>query len=113
MIADMPRQRPRHLHRETSRHGRATWYVRIGKGKRIRIGGDYGSPEFMAAYDEAVSGRRAPVRPSGPTEGSFAWALSLYRRSQAWSVLSLATRRQRENIFRNVEASLGSSKLSA
>ena len=113
MIENMPRPRPPHLHRETTRHGKHAWYVRIGKGKRVRIGGDYGSPEFTAAYDEAISGRRAPVRPTGPAEGSFAWALGLYRRSQAWGVLSIATRRQRENIFRKVEASHGGSKLTA
>ena len=35
------------------------------------------------------------------------------RRSQAWATLSLATRRQRENIFRKLGASHGVSKLSA
>ena len=32
MIATMPRPRPPHLHREITRHGKAVWYVRIGKG---------------------------------------------------------------------------------
>jgi integrase len=113
MIENMPRPRPPHLHRETTRHGKHAWYVRIGKGKRVRIPGEYGSPEFTAAYDEAISGRRAPVRPAGPAEGSFAWALGLYRRSQAWGVLSIATRRQRENIFRKVETSHGASRFLA
>ena len=48
MIENMPRPRPPHLHRETTRHGKHAWYVRIGKGKRVRIDGDYGSPEFTA-----------------------------------------------------------------
>src|SRR5580692_7874543 len=113
MIENMPRPRPPHLHRETTRHGKHAWYVRIGKGKRVRIGGDYGSPEFTAAYDEAISGRRAPVRPTGPTEGSFGWALGLYRRSQAWAVLSFATRRQREAIFRQIEKTHGTSRFLA
>jgi len=39
MIENMPRPRPPHLHRETTRHGKHAWYVRIGKGKRVRIGG--------------------------------------------------------------------------
>ena len=96
-----------------TRHGKPVWYVRIGKGQRMRIPGDYGTAEFGIAYEEAVSGRKAPVRPTGPSEGSFAWALALYRRSQACSILSLATRRQREAIFRKIEASLGGSKLTA
>ena len=113
MIDDMPRPRPPHLHRETTRHGKAVWYVRIGKGQRIRIPGEYGSAEFMAAYDEAISGRPGPVRSTGPAEGSFAWALGLYRRSQAWAVLSIATRRQREAIFRQIEKTHGASRFLA
>ena len=46
----MPRPRPPHLHRETNRHGKMVWYVRIGKGPRIRIKAVYGTPEFEAAY---------------------------------------------------------------
>jgi hypothetical protein len=78
MIDSMPRPRPPNLQREITRHGKPVWYLRVGKGKRVRIPGEYGSPEFMAAYDEAISGRRGPVRPSGPTEGSFGWALGLF-----------------------------------
>ena len=109
MIDSMPRPRPPHWRRETPRHGKPVWYVHIGKGKRVRIPGEYGSAEFMAAYDEAISGRRGPVRSSGPAEGSFAWALGLYRRSQAWAALSIATRRQREAIFRQIEKTHGTS----
>src|SRR5262249_5835560 len=31
-MEDMPRPRPPHLHRQVTRHGKAVWYVRIGKG---------------------------------------------------------------------------------
>jgi integrase-like protein len=110
MMGGMPRPRPPHLHRETTRHGKSVWYVRIGKSKRVRIPGEYGSPEFSAAYDEAISGRRGPVRSTGPADGSFTWALGLYRRSQAWAVLSIATRRQREAIFRQIEKTHGNSR---
>jgi hypothetical protein len=33
---------------------------------------------------------------------TLAWALERYRNSSAWAALSNATRRQRENIFRQV-----------
>ena len=42
----MPRPRPPHLHREVTRHGTGVWYVRVGKGPRIRIRAQYGTPEF-------------------------------------------------------------------
>lgn len=79
----------------------------------MRIPGEYGSAEFMAAYDDAISGRCKPLRPSGPAEGSLAWTLGLYRRSQAWAVLSIATRRQREAIFRQIEKTHGTSRFLA
>lgn len=109
----MPRKLPIHLHRQISRHGKPVWYFRRGKGLRIRIPGDFGSPEFEAAYRAALDGNAPPKRPKGPVDGSFSWGLTLYRKSQAWGVLSLATQRQRNNIFKGIEAALGSSKLTA
>jgi integrase len=107
----MPRPRPIHLHKETSRHGVTVWYVRLGKGPRTRIKGAYDSPEFKAAYQAAISGD-APTRPGKATGGSLEWLVLLYRQSGEWSRLSSATRRQRENIFRHVLATGGSQPLS-
>jgi hypothetical protein len=56
----MPRPRPKHLLREVSRHGTVRWVVRIGQGPRIPMPGQYGSPEFNAAYPAAVRGEPAP-----------------------------------------------------
>ena len=39
-----------------NRHGNVVWYVRVGKGPRIRIKGIYGTPEFEAAYRAAING---------------------------------------------------------
>ena len=108
MIDDMPRPRPPYLLRETSRHGAVVWYFRRGDGPRIRIRGEYGSPEFMAAYHAAASGQAA----AGPEKGrdapeTLAWLIARYRQSAAWAALSMATRRQRENIFLHVIKSAG------
>lgn len=56
-MTPMPRPRPPHLNRETTRHGTVVWYVRRGDGPRIRIRGEYGSPAFQAAYEAAVRGQ--------------------------------------------------------
>lgn len=56
MIHTMPRPRPLHLHRETNRHSKTVWYVRLGKGPRIRIKARYGTPEFEQAYRDALKG---------------------------------------------------------
>lgn len=106
MIDDMPRARPLHLHRETTRHGRIVWFVRIGKGPRTRVRGEYGSPDFDAAYQAALAG--TPISAARKAaKGSLAWLTEQYRESGAWRSLSTATRRQRENILKHVLATAG------
>ena len=102
----MPRPRPPHLHRETTRHGSAVWYVRVGKGPRIRLRAEFGSPDFNAEYQTAVSGTPRRVK-GAPSTGTLEWLIARYRETAAWSVLSLATRRQRENIFLQVLKTAG------
>lgn len=107
MIEGMPRPRPPFLHKDTSRHGKTRWYVRphIGeglRGPRIRLPDAYGTPEFWDAYHEALAGKRRTVDAAKPSTGSLRWLIDLYRGSAEWQHLSLATRKQRENIFLHV-----------
>ena len=102
----MPRPRPPHLRHETTRHKRRVWYVRIGDGPRIRLKGDYGSDEFWMQYHAAVNGEH-PVRHSKASAGSLAWLIERYRETGAWMDLSQATRRNRENHFKQVIKSAG------
>lgn len=101
MIPDMPKPRKPYLHREINRHGNPAWYFRRGKGKRIRIDHPYGSEAFNEAYDAALAGRPEP-RKARAGAGSLRWLWGRYQDSQAWSGLSNATRRQRENIMKHV-----------
>lgn len=111
MIA-MPRPRPPHLHRETTRHGSTVWYVRVDKGPRIRLRAEYGTDDFKLEYEAALTGRqKAPVR-GEPAAGSLSWLLDRYRETAEWKALSEATRRQRDNIFVHVIASAGAKKAS-
>jgi hypothetical protein len=48
VMASMPRPRPPHLQRQITRHGKAVWYVRMGKGPRVRLRAEFGSPDFDA-----------------------------------------------------------------
>ena len=109
MIHAMPRPRPPYLSHEVTRHGRAVWYVRRN-GRRIRLHSKYGTPEFTAEYQSALS--TEPARVKGPREGTVAWLIENYRETTAWGALSTATRRQRENIFRQVIQSAGDQPLS-
>lgn len=106
MMDAMPRARPPHLHREITRHNRVVWFVRIGKGPRTRIRGEYGSAEFTEAYQAAINGV-PPAAPRKAAKGSLVWLVAQYRESSAWRALSIATQRQRENIFKQVLATAG------
>lgn len=111
--ASMPRQRPPKLWRQRTRHGAIVWVVVPERGaKWIRIRGEYGTPEFMAAYHAALNGTE--TTPRGKTKGgSLAWLIERYREVDAWTSLSLATRRQRENILRQVIETAGNDRYSA
>lgn len=102
----MPRPRPPFLHSEITRHGRRVWYFRRGQGPRIRLP-DYGAPDFADAYAAALTGEVAAPKRQGTKSGSLAWLVERYRESSAWTGLSMATRRARENIFRKVIENAG------
>jgi integrase len=97
----MPRPRPPHLHREITRHGKAVWYVRIGKGPRIRIKAEFGTLEFEQEYQAAITSTPRPAK-AGVAAGTLGWLIERYRETTAWTDLSLATRRNRENHFKQV-----------
>jgi integrase len=102
-MLDMPPTRMPHLHREVTRHGKVVWYARAGgssRGPRVKLHAEYGTPEFWAEYQAALAS--SPRKPAAPHEGTLAWLVERYRETTAWSYLSAATRRQRENIFVHV-----------
>lgn len=100
-MLDMPRPRPLYLHLYRTRHGKLIWYVRKPGCKRVRIRAEYGTPEFDEAYHRAIDGM-ATLRASKAATGSLAWLWERYHEVGAWTVLSRATRRQRENIMAGV-----------
>src|SRR5262245_33191051 len=107
--AEMPRPRPPFLQREIAR-GKVFWYVRRDHGPRIRLHAPFGTPEFWAEYEAALAGRAnksTVLNPEAAPLGSLAWLVERYRETSVWCALSLATRRQRENIFKQVLKSAG------
>ena len=105
----MPPNRMPHLHREVTRHGKVVWYARAGgssRGPRVKLKAEYGTPEFWSEYQAALASKPRS-KPAGPHEGTLAWLLECYRETIDWTNLSLATRRQRENIFAHVLETAG------
>jgi integrase len=114
-MPDMPRPRPPHLQRGVSRHSKVYWFVQMKRGApKIRIRGEYGTPEFEAAYQAAVTNAPARKPPEiKASKGTLEWAWLLYKQSGAWqSGIGKATRRQRENIMKHVLKNAGSQPLS-
>jgi integrase len=104
----MPCPRPPHLHREVTRHGKVVWYARAGgtsRGPRVMLRAAFGTAEFWAEYQAALAS--TPRTPPAPHEGTLAWLIERYRETTAWTYLSPATRRQRENIFTHVLETAG------
>jgi integrase len=114
--AVMPRPRPAKLNRFVHHSGRVMWCVRVGRGaerKRIFLKSPYGSPGFENEYREALAGDgQSPHKANSTVAGSLSWLIERYREVYAWTSLSPATRRQRENIFRQVIAAVGDVALS-
>src|SRR5258706_6840344 len=108
----MPRPRPPHLHREANRHGKVVWYVRVGKGSRVRIRAAYGTPEFEGAYQSAIQGDR-PRGAARATRGTLGWLFDLYRQTTAWTDLAKSTRYKREKIMMRVLATAEHEPISA
>lgn len=111
-MIDMPRPRLPHLHRQVTRHGKVTWYVRFGHGPKIRVRGPYGTPEFEANYQTALVGER-PKPAGNAVQGSLGWLWLMYRQSSAWSSLKAPTRKQRDNIMAHVLDTASSEPLSS
>jgi integrase len=81
---------------------------------QVFIRGEYGSPEFDAAYQVAIAGDAAVAKKPEikASSGTLEWAWLLYKQSASWQSKSEATRRQRENIMKHVLAGAGSHRLS-
>jgi integrase len=108
VMANVPSPRPPHLHREVTRHGKVVWYARTGgrsRGPRVKLRAEFGTAEFWSEYQAALAS--TPRQPAEPHEGTLAWLIERYRETTAWSCLSSATRRQRENIFTHVLETAG------
>src|SRR5579859_7047969 len=99
----MPRPRPPYLHLLRTRHGKPVWYFNKRPGPRIRIKSTFGTPEFDAEYQAALSGEYAKAtRSNKAAAGSLEWLWTRYRETPAWTDLSASTRKSRENIMAHV-----------
>jgi integrase len=100
MIPDMPRPRYQYCQREVSRHGKVTWYFRVGDGPRQRLPGEYGSTEFVAAWKSCMAGEA--IEPQQAGKHTLQWLVDKYQASAEWKALKTSTQKVRANILKNV-----------
>lgn len=105
----MKEKRPPYLIRTVTRHGKVAWYFWKRPHPKTRIHGEYGSPEFLTAYQSALA-KIGPAKTAG-TATSLSIAIRDYRASPQWATLSAATRKQRGNILDRIEAKSGATDL--
>jgi Site-specific recombinase XerD len=107
LTLEMPRKLPPFVTRERSRHGKLKFYFRRGKGPRTLLPSP-DDPDFDEAYEAALAGSPR-VKKRMATSGTLEWLINRYRETSAYMGLSQATRKQRDNIFKHVIKSAGSS----
>ena len=98
-MSDMPRTKYPYAVREIDRHGNVRWYFRIGKGKRQRLQGEWGSKEFTAAYRKCMATEEDDPAPKAHT---LQWLANKYCESAAFKALKPSTQRMRRNILKVV-----------
>lgn len=104
-MSDMPRKLPPFVSRERTRHGKIVFYFRKDKGSRIRLP-NIGADDFEVEYHAALSAT-APQKRRVVGVGSLEWLITRYKETTAYRGLSVATRRQRDNILKGVLKTAG------
>ena len=61
MGSSVMRRPPPYCNGFIDRHGKARWYFRRAGFKKVPLPGLPWSPEFMAAYEQALAGQPAPI----------------------------------------------------
>ena len=90
----------KYVHTFTDRHGKVRNYFRH-HGKRISLPGTPGSPEFMQAYQAALTGgstSKPKADENRIASGSVRAAVTTYYRSTEYLKLALSTRALRRNV---------------
>jgi integrase len=73
--------------------------------------GEYGSKNFVAAYEAAVRGERPP-KPGAARHGTLGWLFARYKEA-GFGGCKPSTAKQRENILKSVLATAGDSPLAS
>jgi len=96
------------------RHGKLRRYFRRPGMEKIRLHGEPGSPEFISAYNAALSGHKIEKLPAGFTRsipGSVSSAIAAYYQDAAFLGLARGTQNMRRQILERFRAQDGDKPL--
>src|SRR5262245_35865735 len=102
---------PRYVHGWVE-NGNPRFYFRRRGYKQVRLPGLPYSPEFMAAYETALTGaRRMPVGADRTAAGSVAHTVGLYYGSRALGSLAAATKAMRRALLERFRREHGDKRI--
>lgn len=85
------RQPPKYCHGYIDCRGKPRWYLRRAGFKRVPLPGLPWSPDFMAAYEAAMTGQKIEPGKSKIKPGSVSDLIVIYYQTAAFAQLSAAT----------------------
>jgi integrase len=94
----MMRRPPQYTNGFIDRHGKARWYFRRAGFKKVPLPGLPWSPEFMAAYEQALAGQPAPIGADRTIPGTLRALAVSYFASPAFRM----TRPSTQYTYRNI-----------
>ena len=113
MGPSLMRRPPKYIHGYVDRHGRARFYFRRAGHKKVPLPGLPWSPQFMTAYEAAVSeAPRVEIGAARIKPGTVAAAVAGYFGSAGFSNHAESTRRTRRQILERFRAEHGDKSIS-
>lgn len=105
------RRPPKYCQGMIDRHGKPRWYFRRPGYPRQTLPGLPWSPQFMAAYAEAMQGDKVEIGKRQTVPGSISALIGSYYRSADYSGLADSTKRAVRNILENFRAEHGDKRV--
>ena len=110
----MPKPLYPHVEKNPNRHGRMRFYFRKDRGERVRLPDDYGSPEFMAAYQACLIGKpivQSLAASRKASIGKLGWLINLYLASTEFNAFRPITKSTRRNMLEKLAEAKGMTDL--
>jgi hypothetical protein len=96
-----------HVNTFADRHGRLRSYLRLPGRKALVLPGQPGSPEFMAAYNAAITGAAPPPGASKVLPGSLDDLVVSWYASDHWTTLRGTTQAHYRRVIENLRKEHG------